>query len=225
MGVSQLETHDGSQTNTDREAADELSKFFQSVFTHEPDGAIPTLPKRHDDTMHDIDFTVEDVRKKLDNLKADKCPGPDKLHPMVLKQCSAELSKPFCLIFRKSLDSGTLPKDWKTARVTPIFKKGSRTKPGNYKPLTCIPCKIMETLKKDKMTEFVKHHDLLSDKQNGSGKSCLTNLLETLEVITSDLDNGSGVDIIFLDYAKVFDSVQHRRLIKKLQAYMVLMEN
>ena len=83
LGVSQLETDDGSLTNTDREAADELSKFFRSVFTHEPDGAIPTLPKRHDDTMHDTDFTVENVQKKLDNLKVDKCPGPDKLHPML----------------------------------------------------------------------------------------------------------------------------------------------
>ena len=130
---------------------------------------------------------IEDMRKKLDNLKVDKCPRPDKLHPMVLKECSAELAKPSYLIFRKSLDRGTLPKDFEKllARVTPIFKKGSRTKPGNYMPvsLTCIPCKIMETLIKDKITEFVKHHDLLSDKQQGftSGKSCLTNLLETLE--------------------------------------------
>ena len=57
--MSQLETDDGSLIKTDREAADELSKFFQPVFTHEPVGAIPTLPKRHDDTMHDIDFTVD----------------------------------------------------------------------------------------------------------------------------------------------------------------------
>ena len=57
----------------------------------------------------------------------------------------------------------------------------------------------METLIKDKMTEFVKNHDLLSDNHHGftSAKSCLTNLLEILEVITSDLDNSSGVDIIF----------------------------
>ena len=123
-----------------------------------------------------------------------------------------ELSLPLYLIFRKTLDSGSLPADWKTARVTPIFKKGSKTKPGNYRPvsLTCIPCKIMETVIKDKIQEHVDNHCALSEKQHGfsKGKSCLTNLLETFEEITDNLDRGNGVDIVFLDYQKAFDSVR-----------------
>ena len=145
------------------------------------------------------------------------------MHPKVLKECSEEISTPLYIVFRKSLDSGTLPEDWKTARVTPIFKKGQKTKAGNYRPvsLTCIPCKVMETLIKNKILEHVEEHAALSGNQHGfmKGKSCLTNLLETLEEVTASLDQGLSVDVIFQDHAKAFDSVPHKRLINKLQAY------
>ena len=86
----------------------------------------------------------------------------------------------------------------------------------NYRPmsLNCIPCKIMacmEAVMKDKIQEHVDNHWALSEKQHGFSqkKSCLTNLLETLEEITYNLDRGNGVDIVFLDYQKAFDSVPH----------------
>ena len=181
MGVTQLEKEDGTRTDSDKETADVLSQFFQSVYTIEPPGDLPTLPTVIDDTIVDFEFTKEDVEEKLSKLSGDKCPGPDQFHPRVLRECSQELSLPLYLIFRKTLDSGSLPADWKTARVTPIFKKGSKTKPGNYRPvsLTCIPCKIMESIIKDKVQEHVEKHCALSEKQHGfsKGKSCLTNLL------------------------------------------------
>ena len=156
-------------------------------------------------------------------MSPDKSPRPDKMHPRVLKECSAELAQPLYIIFRKSLDSGVLPSDWKTATVTPIFKKGSKTKPGNYRPvsLTCIPCKIMETIVKDKLLKHIEQYNALSERQHGfmKGKSCLSNLLETFEEITANLDQGNAIDIILLDYAKAFDSVPHMRLLSKLKAY------
>ncbi|XP_072014972.1 uncharacterized protein [Amphiura filiformis] len=223
VGVAQLEKDDGNLTENDEEAAEVLSQFFQSVFTQEPTGEAPELESVIDEEVDDVVFTQEDVKKELDKLKPDKSPGPDSVHPKVLKECSEEVSLPLYLIFRKSLDSGSLPKEWKTARVTPIFKKGSKKNAGNYRPvsLTCIPCKIMETILKKKMQEHVDKHGALSERQHGfvKGKSCLTNLLETLEEVTENLDQGVGVDIIFLDYAKAFDSVPHKRLINKLKAY------
>ena len=173
--------------------------------------------------LDDVQFTVDDVRERLSALKPDKCPGPDQIHPEVLKECSQELALPFYIVFRKSLDTGQLPDDWKTAQVTPIFKKGSRTKAGNYRPvsLTCVPCKILESIIRERMLSYANEYNIFDESQHGfmQGKSCLTNLLTTLEDITHNLDEGEPVDVIFLDYQKAFDSVPHKRLINKLHAY------
>ena len=107
--------------------------------------------------------------------------------------------------------------------MSPIFKKGSRKKAENYRPvsLTSVPWKILESLIKDNILCYLEEHDLLSSRQHGfmKGRSCLTNLLTSLETITTALDEGSGIDVIYLDYAKAFDTVPHRRLMTKLHAY------
>ena len=105
----------------------------------------------------------------------------------------------------------------------PIYKKGARKLPGNYRPvsLTSVPCKVFESILRKKILEHVDAYNLLSQEQHGFMKerSCLTNLLKTFDEVTSMLDQGGGVDMIYLDYSKAFDSVPHRRLIAKLQAY------
>ena len=105
------------------------------------------------------------------------------------------------------------PRDWKTAIVVPIFKKGAREDPANYRPvsLTSVPCKIMESLIKDKLTEYLEMNYTISHYQHGfmTGRSCLTNLSETLECWTEALNKGVGIDVIYLDCKKAFDSVPH----------------
>ena len=87
----------------------------------------------------------------MENLKIGKSPGPDGIHPRVLKELAKELKMPLFIIFRKSLDTGILPKVWKIANVSPIFKKGSRHLAANYRPvsLMAVACKVMESLVKD----------------------------------------------------------------------------
>jgi len=82
----------------------------------------------------------------LSNLKADKSPGPDKVHPSVLKEYADVLAYPLYLLFRKSLNEGSLPQDWKDGYVTPIFKKVLKCQVDNYRPdsLTSVICKVME---------------------------------------------------------------------------------
>ena len=68
---------------------------------------------------------------------------------------------------------------------------------------------------------FLESNDLVCKEQHGfrSGRSCLTNLLETFENWTKALDEGYGLDVVYLDYRKAFDSVPHRRLIKTLKSF------
>ena len=158
-------------------------------------------------------------------IRADKSPGMDGIHPQVLNLCSDEMSKPLFIIYKKSLEEGRLPKEWKYARVIPIYKKGSKKALGNCRPvsLTSIPCKIMESIIRKSILEHVEDLGLLSQEQHGfmKGRSCLTNLLETFEEVTRMMDEGGGVDIIYLDYSKAFNSVPHKRLLSKLKSYGV----
>jgi len=94
--------------------------------------------------------------------------------------------------------------------VIPLFKKGSKLDPGNYRlvSLTCISCKIMESIIRDHIAGQLNNSAGLSASQHGftKGRSCATNLLTAFELWTKWIDEGFGVDIVYLDYRKAFDS-------------------
>jgi hypothetical protein len=94
----------------------------------------------------DFDFSVEKVRKLLSELNTTKAAGPDDVHPLILAKAAEVLAYPIATLFRRSLDDGKIPEDWRTARMTPAFKKGSRLLPNNSRPvsLTSVLCKVME---------------------------------------------------------------------------------
>ena len=101
-----------------------------------------------------IEFTKEDVIKQLEKLQVDKSPGVDDIHPNLLYEARIEIGEALANLFKKSINSGELPRDWKDAVVVPLFKKLTctrRSSPGNYRPvsLTSIICKVMERMIKD----------------------------------------------------------------------------
>ena len=114
------------------------------------------------------------------------------------------------------------PSDWKITDVA-IFKKGAKDDLANYRPvsLTSVPCKIMESLIKDNLKVFLEKKEAISSYGFMEGRSCLTNLLESVESWTQALDEGFGIDVLYLDYRKAFDSVPHKRLVGKLTGYEI----
>jgi len=88
------------------------------------------------------------------DLKASKSPGPDGIHPRVLKELVCELAEPITMIFKSSIETVRLPQCWKIANITPVFKKGDKRDPSNYRPisLTCIVSKILEKIVHDCLT-------------------------------------------------------------------------
>ncbi|MCP4267589.1 MAG: reverse transcriptase family protein, partial [Candidatus Brocadiaceae bacterium] len=116
-----------------------------------------------------------------------------------------------------------VPEEWKLANVTPIFKKGCKSQPGNYRPisLTSVVCKLMETIIRDKIVKHLETNKLLNDTQHGfhNKRSCLTNLLDFFYDIFKMYDEEKAVDIIYLDFQKAFDKVPHKRLLAKIKAH------
>ena len=159
------------------------------------------------------------MKKKLEYLNSSKAAGPDDIPPTFRRPLAEELSVPYTIMFGKSLKEGHVPEEWRSAHITPISKKGARSKPENYRPisLTSTSCKVLESIIKDKITNHLNNHGLIQDTQHGfrKGKSTTTNLLEYLEIITKSVDNGTPVDVVYLDLAKTFDTVPHKSLVKK----------
>jgi hypothetical protein len=172
--------------------------------------------------MGEIQITAKKVREQIKNLRADSAPGPDGISPKVLKELEEVVDTPLAIIFKKSLTEGTVPLDWKIAKVTPIYKKGPKASAGNYRPvsLTSVPCKLMESILKNNIMDHLLKNKLIRPSQHGfmPGKSCASNLTVFLDRATKAVDEGKSVDIFYLDFAKAFDKVPRRRLIAKLQA-------
>ena len=107
--------------------------------------------------------------------------------------------------------------------MTPLYKKRNKSTPGKYRPvsLTSVVCKVLESIIKDAIMEHLEQHKLLEVSQHGHlpGRSCLTNLLAYLENVTKHFDSGLPVNTLYLDFAKAFDKVPHRRLLMKLKAH------
>eukprot|EP00061_Rhincodon_typus_P009870 g33691.t1 len=196
--------------------AEELKNYFASVFTVEDMSNIPKIQQSQGAELSMVAITKDKVLEKLNGLKVDKSPGPDGLHCRFLKEIAEEIVEALVAIFQESLESGRIPEDWKIADVTPLFKKGVRQKMENYRPisLTMVKGKILESIVKDDISEYLEVHGKIEQSQHGflKGTSCLTNLLELFEEATSRLDQGEQIDVIYLDFKKAFDKVPHRRL-------------
>ena len=215
----------GSNTVTgNKEMATLLNNCFGEVFTREDTENVPEPAAVCVGSLLDnINISVSAVKKKIRGLRAESAAGPDGIGPRLIKELQEGLAPVLAHIFRRSLAEGRVPEDWKKANVTPIFKKGSKGDPGNYRPvsLTSVACKMMESVMRDAITDHLDQNRLIRNSQHGftKGRSCATNLLEFLEKATLAADEGAAMDVVFLDFAKAFDKVPRERLLKKLHAH------
>ena len=95
--------------------------------------------------LRDVVFQPEQVYEELISLDPNKTAGPDEVKPRVLVFCASELAMPLSILFRKSMETAQLPKDWKMVKITPLYKKGGKKLATNYRPvsLTSQICKVM----------------------------------------------------------------------------------
>ena len=175
--------------------------------------------------MAAISITTHGIENLLGNLDPNKAMGPDKISPYILKYCAAKISPILQLIFTQSLNTGQLPSDWQKANICPVFKKGNRSNPSNYRPisLTSSCCKVFEHIVFHSIMDHLQLNNILINNQHGfrSGFSCQTQLISLIEDVSHALDNQLQTDLILLDFSKAFDTVSHKCLLAKLHHYRI----
>ena len=221
--ISEMQNELGVLMDRDTDICNILAKYFNSVYTPTGNDEMPEMNEMYNNEINSINISREDVQKRLEKLNVNKSCGPDNIHPFVLQKTAIASSIPLELIFRKSLELGECPTDWRSANVTPIHKKGDRTDPSNYRPvsLTSQVCKVLESIIRKQLLDHLNENNILRDEQHGfrEGRSCLSNLLEVMEDWTQIVDDGDGIDVAYLDFRKAFDLVSHKHLIYKMSKY------
>ena len=202
-----------------------LVKQFQSVFTIDKPGELPNTSKTANHNISPIKIKTEGVQKLLAHINPSKASGPDNIPNRILKECANQLAPSLSIIFQLSIDSGELPKDWREANISCIFKKGDKHLAENYRPvsLTSVPSKLLEHIfyKHMYILKHLETNKILTSLNHGfrSGYSCETQLLTTFNDFMKEYDKGNQTDVAILDFSKAFDTVPHKKLLHKLEQY------
>ena len=179
--------HEVAETPVGQE--EPFNKYFCSVFLPATFGLnnsqYTTSSSITDMEISQIEVSVEEVKERLSNLDTTKACGPGKIPARLLKECSEQIAHILCSLFIHSLNKGKIPREWKSADVTPIHKKDCKEVAENYHPISLLPIlsKVLERCMGNRFYTFVK--DLIGALQHGflPNRSCVTQLLPVLHSI------------------------------------------
>ena len=209
---------------SDAEKAAALSEKFSSVYTVD-NGNYPDFPQYIPiDSFTHLAITESDVIDAISRLVNKNSTGADGLCSIFIKKLKSHLTRPLTDIYQCSINTGMVPDDWKKSIVVPVFKQGNPPSlVESYRPiaLTSVIVKILEKIIKKHLLIYLELNNILFKNQHGflSKRSTLTNLIETLNFFTENVDAKSNVDALYIDLSKAFDSVSHTKLIYKLKKY------
>ena len=166
--------------------------------------------------MPKFKITDQGVTKLLEGLNGGKASGPDELPNLILKNAANEISPFLKIIFDQSLQRVE-------ANVAPVFKKGDRHSPANYRPisLTCVCAKLLEHIICKQIMSHFSENKIFTPVQHGfrSKHSCESQLLITTDEFIQNFESKTQTDVVVLDFSKAFDVVPHQRLLHKLDHY------
>lgn len=165
--------------------------------------------------------TVDEVNKIIENLDSNSSTGLDGISTKVIKSIKELIITNLTNCLNKLLSEGVFPDTLKVAKVSPIYKSGSKTDPGNYRPISVLPVisKIFEKILHIRLETHLQTINFIYKQQYGfrSKSNTLAATIDLVTKIKSNIDKKNIVVGIFIDLKKAFDTVSHNLLIKKLE--------
>ena len=171
--------------------------------------------------INDVQFTEEDIEKVISEIKSNSACGDDGFSALLLKNCKKELSVPLYILWRHSLDTSEVPSFLKRSKICPIHKGSLKCVPKNYRPvaLTSHLIKLFEKILRNEIVKYLEKSNLMNNNQHGFRKfrSCLSQLLDHYDLLIEILQSNKNADVVYLDFSKAFDVVDHHILLRKLK--------
>ena len=203
-------------SGSDFDIADFFANFFNSTYS----SATYDTNFNYPFNIPSFDISLPSIEPELvmKYLKSCTKSGPDNIPSIVLKKCADFLFTPLCILFRKSLEFSYFPDIWKKSFLIPLHKSGNKSDVINYRgiaKLSTIP-KLFEHIIADQLS--FSPSNVISTNQHGflKGRSIVTNLLEFTSKIFDGFSSGFQTDVVYTDFSKAFDSVNHALLVEKL---------
>ena len=217
----------GNNIVTENKAkADIFNTLFLEKSSIDDQGRVPpdvidgTIPPA--DILDNIIITHQDVDDQFSLLNISKAYGPDGIGPRLLKIIWPSISDSMFCLFRASLDQMKIPSIWKNANVVPVYKKGDKSDPANYRPISLLntSVKMVEKILFKYIFNHFRKNSTISKWQSGFMPGCSTTcqLLEIYHQFCENFDEGKEIRVVFLDISRAFDRVWHAGLLKKLAA-------
>ena len=189
MNFATRKEHPGGYKVTQLQIINTLNSQFSRVFTKEDLENIPEMGSDPTPGLGPLIISEQGVSKQLCLLNPNKASGPDQIPPWFLKTFAADIALIVTNIFWDSIDSGSVPHKWKEANVCAVFKKGKKSDPANYRPisLTCVASKIPEHIIHSFIMKHLNDHNILTDYHHGfrAKRSTEMQLILTLQAIQS----------------------------------------
>ena len=223
-----------NETNiTDKQT---IAEILNSFFVDQPKNLVAalglsslTVPSTVTSARQNISaFDLPNITQKrvvelLLSIPTHKATGGDGISAKILRIAAPAIAPSLTKLLNHGLSTQTFPTIWKIAKVTPVFKgNGSRNDKNNYRPISVLPIlsKVLEKHICEHLCNFLRENDFFHPLQSGFRKSHSTEtaLIRLVDQLLFNLDNDKVTGLVFIDYKKAFDLIDHKLLLSKLKA-------